>query len=446
MNNYEENVPILKTFIVKNNYYVYDTYRNQILCISKELFREINTLQKVGIHKYLKNPNSNQDVCTLINQGFFKSNFIKNVAHPDTRYVKELIQRGMNQLVLEVTSACNFKCQYCHQTNISNRNVKNMTFEIAKRGVDLLYEHSKDANEIIITFYGGEPLINFDLIKSIVEYSNQKFLVKPLVYNMTTNASLISDEILDFLVNNNFSILISLDGDKKIQNVHRKFYIDGGDTFQVVWSNITKIKNRYPTFFKNNIRFNAVAMPDQCIDDILSFFSQNDILTSSVSISNADLSGMDYTSSPIMQKKRELELTASSFEDNYVDYINKIKNKSLIMSSWHHSGPCVPAVRRLFISVDGNFYPCEKVDCNIACIIGNINYGLDLNKIIKILNVGSLTKDECKKCWALRFCSICVRQCTYDGDLSRMMKLDECKRQKENTLSFLKKYIEYKTN
>ena len=108
----------------------------------------------------------------------------------------------------------------------------------------------------------------------------------------------------------------------------------------------------------------------------------------------------------------------------------------------HPSGPCIPGSHRLFMDVDGNFYPCEKVSESSKLMkIGNINTGFDLNNIKKLLNVGKLNENSCKHCWAIRFCGICA--CLVDDGekgFSKEKKEEFCKRAKLSLEETLKNY------
>lgn len=102
-------------------------------------------------------------------------------------------------------------------------------------------------------------------------------------------------------------------------------------------------------------------------------------------------------------------------------------------------------VWHLFVSTEGQFYPCEKVEQDDACSIGDITTGVDIDKVIRILNIGQITNNDCLNCWALRFCSICVHRCVDNGRLSRDKKIRSCKKTREDTLAFLKYVIDSKS-
>lgn len=447
MNEILTDIPVIKTFILNNCCFFYDVYANQLLKVSKGIFFEICELEKLGVSAYKaqnKISDEYRDVLLLMEKGLLQSDFIEEVIHPDTENIDNLLNRCVNQLVMEVTEGCNFQCKYCIQDPNLKMKSKKMNVETAQRSVDFLFDHSKDAQEVSITFYGGEPLLNMKLIESVVTYANSKFKTKEIFYNITTNASLLTNDIIAFFVNNRFSMLISLDGEEKTQNYHRKFQKNGADTFNIVWKNILNIRERYPDYFQNNVRFNAVILPDENSNDVRAFFGKNGISKDAFEITNADMSGIEYKFNRY-NIRRNTDIADSVLSAvEYSDLLEKFNKKDIIPAKWHHNGPCVPGVRRLFVSTDGYFYPCEKVNKASACMIGSLDTGIDIALVSRILNVGKITEKECKHCWAARFCTLCVKQCIDDNVISYEKKITSCKWIKEKALNFLKEYAESK--
>ena len=94
---------------------------------------------------------------------------------------------------------------------------------------------------------------------------------------------------------------------------------------------------------------------------------------------------------------------------------------------FHPSGPCVPGRKKLFMNIDGNFYPCERIDETSPCsVIGNIEEGLSLDQCKKLLNVGKITEEKCKSCWAIAHCKLCFVQADNGGELCAKNRLDHC--------------------
>ena len=106
------------------------------------------------------------------------------------------------------------------------------------------------------------------------------------------------------------------------------------------------------------------------------------------------------------------------------------------------AGPCVPGALRLFVDVEGNFFPCEHVsETSEVMKIGNLNDGFYVDKVNTLLNVAKLTESSCRKCWAYHQCYQCAKFCDNDKTLSREMRRIECSKVKRNLQLKLKYYI-----
>ncbi len=429
--------------IIDGGYYCYDTNTNYIFRISEDIYNELTLLKSIGISHYQSDErvsDTKNMVSLLIERGFFKSNSVVNIVNPMNEYIKILTEGAINQLVLEISETCNFRCRYCHQHSNSSFENKTMSFDVAKKSVDLLYEKSKYEPALSITFYGGEPLVNFDIIKKTVEYANSRFELKKINYNITTNASLLDDDIIDFFIKNNFFVLISLDGNEKTQNYHRKYACDGQGTFDSVWHNVCNIRLKNLDYFRENVRFNAVILPGEKTDAVKKFFIDNAIPISSVDLTMADMASIDFDS--IGLKPVYIDDNSDIYSSREYETIkNALKLKSSIGVNWHHNGPCLPGVRKLFISSDGCFYPCEKLDKSKGCVIGSLEYGFDYSKIKEIINIGLLNEKECGMCWAKRLCSVCVKQCLNEGNICAETKHAFCDLERKRVELLLKKYI-----
>lgn len=107
----------------------------------------------------------------------------------------------------------------------------------------------------------------------------------------------------------------------------------------------------------------------------------------------------------------------------------------------HPSGPCLAGVNRLFVTVDGNFFPCERVnETSAAYNIGNLDEGFWYDKSYELLNIGKLTEKECRECWAINFCNCCAAGIEEGDKLSRKKRLEKCKSNKHVVEERLKEY------
>lgn len=438
----KNDIPIMKTFTHNGKYYLYDTYTNRLLHISKEYYAELNDLQRIGLENYKqmkKDTLAYNGVLGLIQKGMLKTAWISEIVHPATKFIDAILNRCLSDLTLQVTRNCNLRCRYClfaNKNGIERGHEKvNMPWLIAKRSVDFLYEHSKDARKLTIAFYGGEPMLNFSLIKKVTEYSAQLFFSKNITYRMTINGTVLTNDMIEFLVKNNFYIAISFDGPTEIQNRHRKFLDTGADTYNTVINNIERIKESSPLYFERNVSFIPVAFADEDEHIVFNFFKEHGISPDKLLFLDADLSGVDYNSNYLLDYA-ERRFNYSKDEDAY-------SNKATIPSKWHHKGPCIPSIKSLFVDVDGSFYPCEGFLALPELAIGNIENGFDREKIISYLNIGQIDEGGCKSCWLMRFCSICALNCI-DVDkkmITREQKKMCCEGQEYRAISFLKEKI-----
>lgn len=454
-------VPVMKIFMNHGKFYLYDTYTNRLFEVTKDHYIELNKLYHLGLKRYLQIYNKStvyNDIVTLIHKGMLKSNFVKKITHSETDYFESIIDRCISEITLQVTKDCNLKCRYCTFANDNkltrNHSKTDMSLDIAKKSIDFLYDHSKDCQSVSVAFYGGEPTLKFELIKSVVEYAESKFFTKKIKYITTINGSILTDEMILFFQKYNFNLTISFDGSKDIQDFHRRYRNTGCGTFDKVYDNINNLMKNYPHYFDAHVSFIAVMFEDEDFLRVVDFFESIGIPQNKVHRSNADLHGIDYTyinfpshiaafeSYDYIEYDNETNEFYSDEEKKY--FIQQLADKTAIPEEWQHNGPCIPTLRRLFVSAEGDIYICEKITEIKNLSIGDIWNGIDFQKASRYLNIGTLSEKECKSCWAMRFCKICAAYCVdiEKNDLSYDTKSVSCNKVRDNILHFLYKCTE----
>lgn len=442
--------PVGIAFIVHGCFYVYDTYNNQILKLNKEQYIEVTKLFKFGLKAYQETDSkckAYSDIDHMIAKGYFRKPWVSTIAHAESELLDDIVERGIQHLTLQVTRDCNFICRYCAyacETDYNRSHDKvTMTWDVARRSIDFLFEHSKDSLVVNIGFYGGEPLLNFSLIKRCVEYAKELFKSKVITFNMTTNGYILTNNIIDFLAENSFVLSVSLDGPSKIQNYNRKVRISGQETFDTVWNNVKNMRDRKPQWFDNHVYFHPVYLPGESPDEIRTFYSSHAIKSNHVSLKYANLSGVDYFNLQRAEGSNKNKIDDDFSNTVYDEFCKLLDSRQSIPSKWQHNGPCVPGGRKIFVDVSGNIYPCEKLNSSNANVMGNIDSGIDKNIARSFLNIGLLSADRCKQCFAMRFCNICLQKC-YDhtsDSINDKQKCIYCERMQHNTLKNLRKYV-----
>ena len=189
-------------YAFENKYFVFDIATVSCYEIEENLFMIFLTSKQNNIEKILNLEHINSSVP-----------------------LKPLQPEALSNISLNVAQVCNLSCIYCYGVDGEYGLKGKMDEETAKKSIDFLIAESKDQKHISITFFGGEPLLNFPLIKKCVDYSNKqaKKASKKLSFSITTNGTLFRKEVNDYLNKNNFSVLVSFDGDQETQDKNRPF-------------------------------------------------------------------------------------------------------------------------------------------------------------------------------------------------------------------------------
>lgn len=328
-----------------------------------------------------------------------------------------IINTQMSSITLALTEQCNLRCQYCAYMSkyLKQKNkLTDMNEHIAFKAIDILMAHSTNSKDIFIDFYGGEPLLKFNLIKKCINYCKEKYSFHLPNFQITTNGLLLNDEIINFLIKNNFYVNLSLDGPSYIHDKYR-IDINGLPSFKKVYKNIVNFYKQNPYFFSKHVIFNSVITPDSGSTEQFEFLEN--LRKSDVFLIEAKLT--EYFLDLINNK-----------ENLILNYSNEIKKHSIFkksslknMQKYHvalncpsfqqdifHGGFCIPGTRKNFITYDGKIIVCEKVNENENTFqVGDVFSGIDINKVKKLIDVTIEKTQKCKTCWAAKFCNICFK-------------------------------------
>ena len=189
--------PFIHCFRTYNCCYFYDFNTNAIVRIPESVYVHLQHLEKGTANISECDADVNEILNRLTEQGFLSSHHWCKIEHPASRLLENYLEGSVQSLTLQVTQQCNLKCEYCpYSGGFYNRqhNNRKMSFEIAKKAIDFYFLHSFDIPDAQIGFYGGEPLIEFEMIRRIVEYCNNEYYGKKIRYFVTTNATLLTEE------------------------------------------------------------------------------------------------------------------------------------------------------------------------------------------------------------------------------------------------------------
>jgi len=432
----------------KNNHYYFNNQQNNWLLISPRFLNVLTNNQKniADIEPSIIEDSSfyQRKLKFLEEVGIINDFAKKNVLDSNTS--KEEVDHNIanvRNVIFETTENCNLQCKYCaygefyEEENCRERKTINTHDALALLNYLINYWDSS-LNEsynkgISISFYGGEPLLNFPFIEEIVKYCNSHVGKDfNFTFRMTTNGVLLN-KYIDYLIQNNFHLLVSLDGYEK--NNSYRILKNNKNSFPIIFNNLIDIKNKYPDFFKRNIEFNSVLHNRNSVKEITDFFfkefnktpnisqlntagikedKKNDFWKTYLNYSDYLQNTEDYSfiekklfiKSPIVQDTSFFIHSHVGF--NAVDYNDLFRENTGKRVA--PSGTCRPLSRRLFLSAKGEILPCERINSEFAMgyvtngkvnLIGEEiarNYSTKLEKI----------KPLCEKCYFLQRCTQCL--------------------------------------
>ncbi len=451
--------PYVHVFFIDDRYYLYDVNTNQIVEIGQKLY-----------HSFLRNDVVNTiEVQALKEKGLLSENRMKHNYNPVNEMLDDILESNLETLLLQVTQNCNLRCEYCMYSgqyeDIRTHGNLAMSEDIMKKAVNYLIRHSSKSPEITVGFYGGEPLVNFELISKTVNYIKMNIANKIVNYTMTTNATLLNPSICQFLVKNNFKLQISIDGEERVHDNNRK-YINREGTYEDVIDRLNYIYKMYPNYYFYNVSFNAVIDPRITnFEEEILFFSHNDLFKlirpklSSINMVYKNKLEVEEEKIDInVLKKRKMEvlyyylLFSNQTDHAEFNILHKLysidkfagdlENKfSRIPPYYTHAGICIPGIARLFVNAKGDYFPCEKVnERSDTYRIGSVQSGISKDKVVSLLNIGRLTEEKCKNCWAIRFCTICLARIDMERyNVNNMLK--RCEAVRRQAEKMLKSYV-----
>lgn len=366
----------------------------------------------------------------LYNKGIFEHGvidgdtlFLRNYIYPE-----EILHSLSNcpQLVVELTERCNLSCRYCIYGDLykdfSNRKGTDMDARIATSMIDFMISQWASHNNQspfeprYIGFYGGEPLLQFKLLKELIQYTNKQKLDLNLPfdikYTMTTNGLLI-DKYIDFLVDYDIDVLISLDGDKADNSA--RVFPNGAESFDQVMTNLHYIKSKYPHYFQNRVSFNAVFNSNSDYERLRKFFEShayrfrlselNPQYDSNLgsTLSKRINSDTNYTFSDM--ELEEFDSCTCEIYSSMLDFTSPVQGKHA------PTGTCIPFSRKIFLSAQGLLLPCETIPHKYALGSVTTSGKVDLN-FSKCSEYYTLIYKRqaviCKECYRINNCRLCV--------------------------------------
>ena len=287
---------------------------------------------------------------------------------PYMRDIKSHLFQSTGLFIFVMTNSCNLNCVYC-QAQSENSSCKGlMSKEIAEQGVDIALQ--SPLGSIAIEFQGGEPLLNFDTIKHIIEYTEARRGTKIVSYNLVSNLSLLTEEIADYLASQNVQVSVSLDGNEDVHNHNRPFRADGSGTYAAAIKGIKMLRDRGLSLgaIQTTTRY-SLDHPEEIVDTYVELGFNNIFIRPLTKLGYANDHWEKIGYSPeeflsfynrAMNHILEINANGTVFSEGHANiFLTKIfhgySNNYMELRS-----PCGAAIGQIAIYYDGNIYTCDE--------------------------------------------------------------------------------------
>lgn len=315
-------------------------------------------------------------------------------------------------LCLHVAHTCNLNCAYCFASQGKYHGERAlMSFEVGKRALDFLIENSGTRHNLEVDFFGGEPLMNWDVVKELVSYARvqEKIHNKNFRFTLTTNGVLVDDDVIDFCNKEMSNVVLSLDGRPEVHDRLRVDYMGRGSYDLIVpkFQEFVKKrggKNYYMrgTFTHNNIDFtnDIFHMAD------LGF---TELSMEPVVCSPEDASALTEEDLPVLFDQYEIlakEMIKRKKEGRPFTFYHYMLDLTHGPCIYKRISGCGSGTEYMAVTPTGDLYPCHQFVGDNKYLLGNIWDGITNKEVqneFKLCN--AYARPECNDCWAKLYCS-----------------------------------------
>ncbi len=412
---------MIHKYFLNGYYIVIDTNSGAVHIVDELAYRLLDFFTEK-----LKGECPDEIISTLVNEGFDKQDIIdtyaelKALCDDDSLFSEDtyrpfadmLAEAPIKSMCLNISHDCNLRCEYCFAAQGDfGHGRKLMPFEVGKAAIDFLIKHSANRHNLELDFFGGEPLMNLDVVKKVVEYARsiEKEHNKNFRFTMTTNGILLDDDSIDFINREMSNVVLSLDGRKEVNDRLRPTVNKKG-SYDIIVPKYQKLveargdKEYYVrgTFTKYNLDFT---------DDVLHL---NELGFDQISVEPV----VTDPELPYALTEKDLPAIAEEYEKLSKILIERKKNGTSF-NFFHFmidldQGPC--AIKRLrgcscgneYVAVtpEGDIYPCHQFVGMDEWKMGSVlDDSIDYKMKEMFSKANIYSKEECADCWAKFYCS-----------------------------------------
>jgi len=404
---------MIHVFNIKDLYFATDTSTGLVHAVDKIVFDLLMNEKFKDENKYSELYNEYGE--STVREALSEIQYLidnKMLYTEDIKYVNT-IKPVIKAMCLNMTHDCNLRCEYCFASQGTYNGEKAfLSFETGKKAFDYLVKNSGNRKNLEVDFFGGEPLMNFDVIKKLVDYgrSLEKEYNKHFRFTVTTNGVLLDEEKMDYINENMDNVVLSIDGRKETNDRMRKT-INKKGSYDLIVDNYKKFISKRGskdyfargTYTSNNLDFSEDVkhMRELGFDKI----------------SVEPVVAKDEKKYAL--KKEHVDILKKEYEKLAEYYIESYKSKDKKFQFFHfnidlESGPCIykrsmgcgAGTEYVAVTPKGELYPCHQFVGQEQFIIGSVDEGITNHAVTdKFKGLSVNDKPACRDCWAKYFCS-----------------------------------------
>ena len=338
--------------------------------------------------------------------------FTEDNFSPMADTLKQKTSGVVKALCLHVAHTCNLNCSYCFASQGKYQGDRAlMSFEVGKRALDFLIENSGSRRNLEVDFFGGEPLMNFDVVKQLVKYAREveKSANKNFRFTLTTNGMLIDDDVIEFSNKEMSNIVLSLDGRKEVHDRFRVDYQGKGSYDKIVpkFQKFVSARGNKDYYMRGTFTH---ANPD-FLNDIKQML---DLGFTELSMEPVVCAPSD----PSALTEEDLQVVFKQYEDLATLMLERRK-QGKPFTFYHYmidlkGGPCIykrvsgcgSGTEYMAVTPWGDLYPCHQFVGDEKFRLGSVFEGVTNKKIQdEFLSCNVYSREDCKNCWAKLYCS-----------------------------------------
>jgi len=323
----------------------------------------------------------------------------------------------LTTMVLNVTSKCNLSCAYCYEygeDRIVEQSTKPrfMDEETAQESVEFMLAQSGTSAAVNLTFFGGETLLNFKLLQKTVEYARRRSeeLGKRVTFSLTTNGTLLRPEVIEWLIENEVGVTISIDGPREVQDKFRIFN-NGMGSYEMMLPKVKELLSRHTsrpigarvTLTRQNLDVQRIF---RHLTDEIGFWEVGFAPVTTAPGRNYALDEQGYDSMLAQFQELAGEWLEAAVQNRHHGFSNVQETVVEIHKGFSKAYPCGAGLGLMGVATDGDVALCHRFAGSSEHKIGSVREGVNRTKQAEFLEKHHIAyKPDCHVCWARPLCS-----------------------------------------